>query len=127
MVYDNSHLVEQIAVRPNDSLKETHFIELTRIGNDPVFFVTCSFYDKDYSWEFETFSISDYERVKFNILNAVFECDTMYELMDMLDEIFTDGFSDILVDYTNECEIKCCGDCASCTCESTENNNKNLN
>jgi hypothetical protein len=46
-------------------------------------------------------------------MEAIFECDTMDELMENLSEVFEDGFADILVN-----EEHCCGECCGeCECE----------
>lgn len=128
MVYQGSSFSEVIIVHTFDNPKERYFIELTRIDDEPVLNVDCVVGEQSYFWEFDISRISDYERIKFNILNTVFECDTIYDLMETLEEIFTDGFADIMIgNVHDECDVECCGDCASCVCEIEKEYNKNLN
>jgi len=104
MVYQGTMVSESILV--ND-LNETHFIELTKAADVPVFYVTCCC-DENWFHAFSMRNSSDYERVKYNIMENVFESDTMEELLETLSEIFEDGFSDILI------EEECNGDCDHC-------------
>ena len=106
MVYHGTDLVEVIKVNPIDKLSETHYISLIKSADKPMFHVTCCC-DEDWGYEFYMLNNSDYERIKFSIMEEVFECDTMDELMENLSEIFEDGFEDIIV---NE-ECCCCGEC----------------
>lgn len=107
MVYQGTSVTETIAMRPMNALNETHFIELEKAANAPMFVVTCCC-DEDWVYVFNTGENSDYERVKHNIMAAMFECDTMEELLETLSEVFEDGFEDILVQ--DECN-GCCGQC----------------
>lgn len=107
MVYHGTSITERIMVHPMDGLNETHFIELTKVADDPVFFVTCSC-DEDWFYAFMMGNNSDYERIKYNIMENLFEADTMDELLETLSEIFEDGFKEILI------EDKCDGDCEHC-------------
>lgn len=112
MIYHGSYQTETIVIHPMDGIKETHFIELIKESDEPKFYVHCNSYGEDHVWEFWMHGISDYERVKFNIMNAIFECNTMEELMEMLDNIFNDGFADILIDGE-----ECTSDCEHCECD----------
>lgn len=107
MVYRGTYMVERIAVNPMDNFNETHFIELSKAAEAPVFEVTCSS-NKDWVYEFYMSNNSDYEQIKFNIMEAVFEYETMEELLSALSEIFEDGFVNILI--PDECD----GDCENC-------------
>lgn len=118
MVYHGSSFAEVILMHTFDNPQEKYFIELTRLDDKPVMNVDCIVGDQIYFWAFDISRISDYERIKFNILDAVFECDTIGELMETLQEVFTDGFADIMIDNNHdECNIACCGDCANCVCD----------
>lgn len=106
MKYCGTYATERIAISvPGD--EAMHFIEMTKSGSEPTFWVNCCC-DENWSYEFVMEDNSSYERVKFNIMQSIFECDTMEELLDMLSEIFEDGFEDILVNDT------CNGDCEHC-------------
>ena len=102
MVYCQTINVERIAVHPMDNLNNTQFIELTKAGDMPIFFVYMLDDKDEYVWEFNMSCPSDYERVKLNIFDAIFECDTMTELAHTLDDIFNDGFETILVTDEDE-------------------------
>lgn len=64
---------------------------------------------EDWMWEFWMDDPSVYEMARHAIINAVFECDDMDELIETLDEIFEEDFSEFVVD-----EEECDGDCDHC-------------
>lgn len=96
MVYRGTDLVEIIAISPMNSLDEEHYINIVKSATEPTFYVTCCCYE-DWKYEFYLENNSDYERIKWCIMDAIFECDTMYELIDTLSATFEDGFEDIIV------------------------------
>ena len=106
MVFRETNQIESIAVSPMDGLNETHYINLIKSGSEPTFYVTCCC-DEDWGYEFYLENNSDYERVKFNIMNAVFECETMDDLLNMLSDTFEDGFADIMVEECDHCNCDC--------------------
>lgn len=111
MVYCKTIEVERIAVHPMDNLKNTQFVELTKYGDEPVFSAWMYDGEEEWYWEFDMSCPSDYERVKLNIFDAIFECETMLELAHVLDEVFKDGFEDVLIQDECECKCLCCGGC----------------
>ncbi len=110
MVYHGTSKTETIWVGPANDLNEMHCIELTKSDDEPVFYVTACC-NEDWVWAFYMDGESNYEMVKHTIIDALFECDGMGELLDMLDAIFADDFEDILVEDEDECE------CDECCCE----------
>ena len=104
MVYYGTDNVEIIQVRPMDDLDGIHFISLGKRANEPTFYVTCCC-DENWGYEFYLENNSDYERVKFNIMEAIFECNTVEELMTALTDVFEDGFSDLMVE-NNGCDCE---------------------
>ena len=104
MVYHGTEVSERIMVHPFDGLQETHYIEMTKSADENVFTVT-SCCGNDWEHEFYMGNISDYERVKFGIMNCIDECDTMEELLVVLDEMFHDEFGGILI--VEECDRDC--------------------
>ena len=105
MMYRGSSFVERIAFCPDGDPKSTHFIEMCK--GDGMFMVDfCC--DPDWGYAFYMDSQSDYERVKFNIMESIFECESIEELLNTLSDIFEDGFADILI------EEECDGDCENC-------------
>ena len=105
MVYHGTYVTETIAMRPMDALNEMHFVMLSRSAEDDTVHVSCCC-DEDWAYTFHMDNTSDYERIKYNIMTAMFECDTIEELLDTLSEVFEDGFADILIQ--DECD-GCCG------------------
>lgn len=105
MMYCGSAFVERIGFCTDGDAKNMHYIEMCKY--DGMFTVSfCCSEDWDYSFYMD--SQSDYERVKFNIMDAIFECDTIEELLHELSDVFEDGFSDILIE--DECDRNC-GNC----------------
>lgn len=107
MIYHGTDLVEVIQVHPMDAMNETHYINLVKCADEPMFYVNCCC-DEDWGYEFQMNNNSDYERVKLNIFDAIWECEDMDSLMRVLSETFEDGFANILV------EDECNGDCEHC-------------
>ena len=108
MIYCGTGAFERIFMHDND-LEETHWIDMTMHAEDAVFAVTCCC-DDSWEWNFY-YGKSDYDRIKFTIMNAIFECNDVDELLDVLDEIFAEDFCDIVVE--EECD-GCCGGCGIC-------------
>ena len=108
MMYCGTGSFERILFHDND-LEGTHWIDITMHKDDAVFAVTCCC-DDSWEWEFY-YGKSDYDLVKFTIMNAIYDCDDVDELLDALDEIFAEEFGDIAIDE-DECECDgCCGGC----------------
>lgn len=106
MIYHGTSVHEMIQFHPIGCKNELHFIEMTKSAEGPTFSVMCCC-DPDWYYEFYMENNSDYERVKMAILDSVFNCDDVEELMDELSEIFEDGFEDILVDDRCDCDFDC--------------------
>ena len=100
MIYRNTINIERISLSPLDNINSTQFVELVKFGDVATFGVLAN----ECFWEFDMSEPSDYERVKMNIYDAIFECDTMDELCEALNAIFEDGFATILVSDENDCE-----------------------
>ena len=98
MVYCSTINVERIAVHPMNNLKNTQFVEIIKHGDEPEFSVWVDDGKDEWLWVFDMSCPSDYERVKLNIFDAIFNCNTMYELAVTLNGIFEDGFENILID-----------------------------
>ena len=108
MIYYGTGALERILFH-DDVLEEPHWIDMEMSLEDDIFAVTCCC-DDSWEWVFY-YNKSDYDRVKFTIMNAIYECDDVDELLDILDEIFAEDFEDILVD---EDEFECDGCCGAC-------------
>ena len=122
MVYDGTNNSELIVFHAMNNSDDKHFIELYKPMDSQVLTVGCCC-DRNWEYKFYITSNSDYERIKFNIMEAVLECDDVDELLDALSEIFENGFADIIV---YEDENRCCEDC-NVTYIDNNNNNKYLN
>lgn len=114
MVFRGSGNIESIFFHPAGNSEEVHWIDLTMIPDAPTFMVTCCC-DENWKYEF-VYTKSDYERIKYNVMTAVFESETVDEVMEMLDEVFQDSFADILID-DDKCACNC-GHCDECGNES---------
>lgn len=112
MVYYGTNMVECIEFHTAGDPNDGHFIMMTKRSDAPIFTVECCC-DSEWRYDFWMKNNSDYERVKFNVMEAIFECEDMNALMRYLGEIFEDGFEDILVEE----ECHCDGDCEHCNCE----------
>ena len=111
MVYNGTYTSEAIVFHAAGCSEEKHFIELVKHIDEPVFRVSCCC-DPDWNYEFYMGNPSDYERVKFNIMEQIFEAESIEELLVVLAEMFEDGFADILIDDGCDCN----GSCENCTC-----------
>lgn len=111
MIYCQTFNKEVIAVHPMDDVNNTQFVELVKYGDETVFSVWVYDGTEEWMWEFDMSNPSNYERVKLNIFDAIFGCDTMEELVKELDGIFHEGFEDILIE---EDECNCCENCDGC-------------
>ena len=114
MIYNGTINIERIVVHPMNDTNNHQIVELTKYSDEPTFSV--DLYDGEYNWywEFDLTNPSDYERVKYCILDAVFVCDIMRELAESLDDIFTDEFADILIEEDECAECNCCMCCGNC-------------
>lgn len=111
MVYSGTYAIEAIEFSYVSNPAEKHHIELIKFADTPTFGVS-SCCGGDWYYEFLMEGNSDYERVKMAIMDTIFECETVEELLDELSGLFEDGFSDILIedDDCDECN-GCCGGC----------------
>lgn len=109
MFYVGTSAAEFINV--NDSGNE-YVISMVKM-HDKSTFVVCSDYDDDWSYEFYMDNSSDYESVKYFIMDYIFQLDTMSKLLNGLSELFEGSFSGMLVEYEHECHCEGC----NCNCE----------
>lgn len=105
MIYCQTVNKEIIAVHPMNNTNDTQFVELIKYGDVTMFAVYLHDGYEEWVWEFDMENPSDYERIKMNIFAAIHECDTMVELAETLNEIFVEGFDEILImDEDDECD-----------------------
>lgn len=96
MVYYGTDTTENIVVHTNGDVDDMHVITLSRACDEAAFTVNICC-DEEWKWKFNLVSSAHYDIVKYMIMDAVFECEDMYELVDMLDEIFETDFADIVI------------------------------
>ena len=111
MNYCGTSFTEDIYLCNANDVNDEHCVSLIKGCDEPVFYVTTCC-NSDWIWAFYMDGESNYEMIKHTIMDAAFECHDMFELMDMLDEIFEEDFDDIVV---QTCE-PCCECCASREC-----------
>ena len=83
----------------------SRYIGMTMLDDKPMFRVECDEYEPGWEYMF-AYSKNNYENIKHVIVDAIYECDDMDEVLDVLSDIFESEFCDILMD--------CDGDCESC-------------
>lgn len=98
MVYCKTVNIERIVVHPANTHRSSHVIEMIKYGDEPVFSIGLDDGDDEWYWEFDMTCPSNYERVKLTLFDMVYECDNMFELAELLDEVFWENFEDILID-----------------------------
>ena len=106
MIYYGTESIERVFFKDKSNM---HLIDISINANKNTFSVTCCC-DEDWIWEFY-YVKSTYERIKFIIMDLVYKCDSIGELLDALDDIFSEAFEDILID---EDEFECDGNCENC-------------
>ena len=126
MLYCGTYEVENIRMHPNDAPHTSHYVYMTKDKDEPMFTVSCCC-DGDWSWDF-WYSKTNYEIVKHLIMDCVFDCDTMDELIDAMDEAFEEYCLEIIyneaelqeeefdIEFDGEVDvdIECDGDCENC-------------
>ena len=109
MVYYGTHNTEGIVVHTVGDVDDVHVILLTKECDEAAFTVSACCYD-DWEWKFILTSPAHYEMVKHVIMDAAFECEDMDELINLLDEIFENEFSEIVL-WEDEYDECCCENC----------------
>lgn len=117
MILCGVYETEKFVVHPNDAPHTSHYIEITEDKDQPLFYVTnCC--DDEWSWTF-WYSKTNYEIVKYLIMDCITMCDTMDELIDALDEVFEEECVEMLFNEAElqeeEVEWECDGDCENCS------------
>ena len=96
MTYCGTSVTETILVHDDGNHDVNHAIELTRCSYSSEFLVSyCG--DECWYYEFSMKDPSDYERIKFCIMENVYKCRNMPSLIENLNNIFENYFADILI------------------------------
>ena len=112
MILCSNENVEIIYVHENNNLDDRHYITMTTNEDGTTFTVGCCC-DELWEWVFE-YNRTNYEVIKFLIMDCIAECNTMTELINTLDDVFETDCEDIVV-YEQEGEFECDGDCDNCS------------
>ena len=109
--------LERLYVHKNNNLNERHWVDIEMSEDTPTFAVTTCC-DDEWIWEF-WYDKTNYDLVKHMIMDCIFECDNMKELIYAMDEVFEEYFSDIVVNEAelqeDEIKFECNGDCDNCS------------
>ena len=110
MLYCDTEKIERIWFAPESNEEDMHFIELYK--SDGKCYVDIDD-DADWMWAFKLDNSSNYEAVKYTIMDAVLKSCCVDRLKDNLDIIFEERFADILAneDCGCECDGHCCENC----------------
>ena len=98
MIYHGITKTESILVHPYDDETNIQFIDMIADAETSILYVNVA----DYGWEFVTRSLSDYEHIKFIIMEVARTVNDMSELVSELNETFIEEFEDILVEYSDD-------------------------
>ena len=116
MVYCSTGSLERLFVHPNNNIEERHWVDIAMSNDSPTFAVTCCC-DEEWIWEF-WYDKTSYDLIKHVIMDCIFDAEDMDDLIDAMDEMFDEHFSDIVVDVAelqeDEMELECDGDCENC-------------
>ena len=107
MIFCGNYEVEKLVVHPSDDVHSAHYIEIAKDKDAPLFSVTCCCH-YEWVWQF-VYTKTNYEVVKYLTMASIVECDTMYELIDMLDEVYEEECGHMICEGI-ECECDCCGE-----------------
>lgn len=112
MFYKGTNVMESIHAAPEYDTENEYCINMIKVTDGNVFYVTTD-YDDDWYWAFYLDGVGNYEMVKHAIMDVIFDCNDIDDLIDALDCVFADTFDTIVAEF--ECE---CGDCCeNCNCE----------
>ena len=98
MIYHGTTKTETIIVHPFDDETDVQFINMVTDAETSLLYVNID----ECSWEFMMRSISDYEWIKFTIMEVIQTVENMEELVSELNEVFVENFEDILVEYSDD-------------------------
>lgn len=115
MMYCTTEKIERIWFAPESNEDDLHYIEMYK--SEDKCYVTVDG-DDDWMWAFKLDDPSNYEVVKYTIMDAMFKACCMDNFKENLDIAFEDCFAEILVD-DDECDCECDGTCCEC-CDGRE-------
>lgn len=106
--------LERIMIHEAHDIEEHHWIDLVMDKDEATFYLTCCC-SEDWEWQF-AYDKTTYEEVKHIVMDCIFSCETVEELIDTLDEIFEEMLygSEEEDDYYEAGNGDCCGKCGGC-------------
>ncbi len=91
MIYKRSQFIESLEFQEVDSEKESSFeMFMTDDGKE---LMIVSAFNEDWAYTIPLEEPSDYDRVRFNVMQAALEADTLVEAQTMLTSVLEEGFS----------------------------------
>ena len=108
MIYCNTEKIERIWFAPESNEDILHYVEMYKSEGKCYVTIDC---DDDWMWAFKLDDPTNYEVVKYTIMDAMFKSCCVDRLKDNLDIAFEDCFADILADDECDDECVCCGGC----------------
>ena len=96
---------EQIDLHPDNDLDKLYSISLTMDKHEPKFYVW-SDYNKQWFWEFWYLSKTNYEKIKYCIIDVASECNDIAETLNALTQVFFEYFDDVLVSEEDMCQYE---------------------
>lgn len=99
MVFCGNGNIESIFFH-DEGGNDAYSIDLTTHAYEPMFMVSCSYKD---GWEYEfCYDRTSYEQIKNAIMSTIFEAKDSEQVLEMLSEIFENGFEDILIENDDD-------------------------
>lgn len=115
MMYCTTEKIERIWFAPESNEDDLHYVEMYK--SEGKCYVTVDG-DDDWMWAFKLDDPSNYEVVKFAIMNTMFMACCVDNFKENIDIAFEDCFADILAD-DDECDCECDGTCCE-VCDGRE-------
>lgn len=103
MVYHGTCKTETIIMYPHSDETDVQFVDIITDANISSVYVHIN----DYSWEFDIDTLTDYERIKFAVMEVVHCAENVEDFIAELNDVLIDNFEDILVEYSDDDDDDC--------------------
>ena len=111
MIYHGTSQIDRIYVKEEGNEPVIHWFDLMLDDEKPVFTLT-SCCNEEWIWKFY-YTKTNYDIVKYLVMESSVNCEDIYEITEELDEIFCEEYEDIVY-WEDEEEFVCNGDCENC-------------
>ena len=98
MRYYGTEKMDSIAFMTDGEHPEMHFIMMMRTMHDPLLEVTCCC-DSEWNYLFDISDASNYERLKYDIMECAAYSLNMKALTSELDRVFTEQYGGIMITF----------------------------